>query len=71
MLISIPDSALYPDSGFQSHSGLSQGVTDIGLSQGGSESGLHPHAQLSIVSHAPDSFGKESGNFSRVSVCAI
>ena len=22
-----------------------------------------------VVSHAPDSFGKESGNFSRVSVC--
>ena len=24
---------------------------------------------LSLVSRAPDSFGKESGNFSRVSVC--
>ena len=24
---------------------------------------------LKLVSHEPDSFGKESGNFSRVSVC--
>ena len=31
MLISIPDSALYPDSRFQSDSGLSQGGTDCGL----------------------------------------
>ena len=31
------DSALYPDSGFQSNSGLSQGGTD---------SGLHPHSCL-------------------------
>ena len=28
MLISIPDSALYPDSRFQSDNGLSQGGTD-------------------------------------------
>ena len=31
MLISIPDSALYSDSGFQSDSGLSQGGTDSGF----------------------------------------
>ena len=37
MLISIPDSALYPDSRFQSDSGLSQGGTDCGL---------HPHSCL-------------------------
>ena len=40
MLISIPDSALYPDSGFQS---------DSGLSQGGTDSDLHPHS-LTVVS---------------------
>ena len=37
MLISI---ALYPDSGFQS---------DSGLSQGGTDSGLHPHSCLYIL----------------------
>ena len=37
MLISIPDSALYPDSRLQSLSGLSQGGTDYGV---------HPHSCL-------------------------
>ena len=54
MLISISDSALYPDSSFQS---------DSGLSEGGTDSGLHPHSCLVVSSlsdyspqHSPHSY---------------
>ena len=30
---------------------------------------IEQSSTISVVSRAPDSFGKESGNFSRVSVC--
>ena len=33
------------------------------------ESALGYSQKIVVVSRAPDSFGKESGNFSRVSVC--
>ena len=57
MLISIPDSAHYPDSGFQSDSGLSQGGTDNGLHP---HSCLHPDSGFSSLSdyslqHSPHS----------------
>ena len=47
MLISIPDSTLYPDSSFQS---------DNGLSQGGTDSGLYPTVSyiLTVVSSLSD-----------------